>query len=439
VQDVNTVSLMKDVAKYNVAISGPQQAMTVVDLACRAALSNAGVSHLTVARDVQMRKVSDDTPSKKRGNLTGSASWVPRIETPPNDQLDAAAALLNSAMRPMILAGRGALAAGQQVEQAADLLGAPVAKALLGRTVIGDDSPFTTGSIGDLGTMPSKQAAQECDALLILGSGMPYLEYYPKPGQARCVQVDRDPERIGLRYPVEIGLIGDVQTTVAALLPRLRKRTDRSFLETTQGRMRDWRATLAKVEAQRSTPLKPQFVVARISPLLASDAIISVDTGAHTIFCGRHLQLKSTQRLAVSGTLASMGPGMPYAIAAKLAFPERQSVALVGDGGFTMLMGELITAVKYKTPVKVIIFKNNSLAQDAWEQKTAGQPEFGADLQPIDFVKFAEACGVEGFRCSKPEEVDSVLHRAFSSPSIALVEMNVDPKEWPQKPDEVKA
>lgn len=439
VQDVDTVSLMRDVAKFNVAINGPQQALAVTDLACRTALSTACVAHLTIAKDVQLQTIADDPPSKKRGNLTGSASWVPRIEIPTEEQLEAAASLLNAASRPMILAGRGALAAKTEVEQVADCLGAPAAMALLGRTLLAEDSPFSTGGIGDLGTLPSKLAGQECDALLILGSTMPYLQYYPKPGQARCVQIDRDPTHIGLRHSVEIGLVGDVQATLRALLPKLRRRTDRSFLETAQSRMQEWRATLSAVEAQRSTPLKPQFLVAQISRLLEPNAIVSVDTGAHTIFCGRHLQLQPTQHLGVSGTLASMGSGLPFAIAAKLAFPDRQSVALVGDGGFTMLMGDLITAVKYKTPIKIVIFKNNSLAQDAWEQSEVGQEEFGAELEPIDFVKFGEACGVEAYRCTHPDEVEPVLKRAFGSPNVALVEASVDPKEWPVKPDEVKA
>lgn len=439
VQDVNTVSLMKDVAVFNVEITGPQHALTVVDLACRAALSEAGVAHLAIPRDTQEMKLSQDQASQKRGHLTGSSSWTPRIETPPADQIAAAAALLNAASRPMILAGRGALSAGKQVEHIAGLLGAPVAKALLGRTVIGDDSPFTTGSIGDLGTLPSKLAGQECDALLILGSTMPYLDYYPKPGQARCVQVDRDPKRIGLRHPVEIGLVGDVEATLDALIPQIQRRTERSFLETSQNRVRDWNTTLEKIEAQRATPLKPQFVVSHISRLLPDNAMVSIDTGAHTIFCARHLRFRSTQSIAVSGTLASMGPALPYAVAAKMAFPERESIALAGDGGFTMLMGELITAVKYKLPIKIVIFKNNSLAQDAWEQKVAGQPLFGTELEPIDFVKFAEACGVRGYRCEQPDDVEPALRQAFGSKEIALIEMNVDPTEWPVKPDQVKS
>jgi thiamine pyrophosphate-dependent acetolactate synthase large subunit-like protein len=266
---------------------------------------------------------------------------------------------------------------------------------------------------------------------------MPYLAYYPEIGRARCIQIERDPARIGLRHPVEIGLTGDVAATLRALIPKLKRNQDRSFLQRAQSGMAEWRTKLDKVESDSSVPLKPQFVVARISRLLAQDAMISLDTGAHTIFCGRHLQLRSSQRLILSGTLASMGPALPYAIAASLAFPERQSVALAGDGGFTMLMGDLITAVKYKTPIKIVIFKNNSLAQDAWEQMEAGQEEFGAELESIDFVAFAKACGVTAYRCSQPGEVEETLREAFASPGICLVEAVVDPKEWPVKPEDV--
>lgn len=436
-QDVDTVSLFRDVAKFNLMLNGPQQAQTVVDLACRSALGTFSVAHLAIPRDIQELELEDDEPSKKRAYLSGTTIWMPRRETPAPEQIEAAAKLLNEAERPMILAGRGALGAGDVLQQVAENLGAPIAKALLGRACIGDDSPYTTGNIGDLGTLPSKLAAEECDALLICGSNMPYLQYYPKPGQARAIQIDRDPQSMGLRHPVEIGLVGDVRMTLEALLPLLPRRADRGFMTLCQQSMKAWNDTLDRVESQRATPLKPQFVVAAVSRCLTSDAMISLDTGALTIFCGRHLRVKETHSLAVSGTLASMGVGLPYALAAKLAYPDRLSVALAGDGGFTMTMGDLITAVKYKLAVKVVIFKNNSLAMDAWEQKEAGTPEFGAELHPIDFVKFAEACGVEGYRCTQPEEVEPALRKAFESAGPAVIEMNIDAKEWPVKPQDV--
>jgi thiamine pyrophosphate-dependent acetolactate synthase large subunit-like protein len=203
---------------------------------------------------------------------------------------------------------------------------------------------------------------------------MPYLGFYPKPGQARCVQVDRDPRRISLRYPARIGLTGDVRTTLSALLPRLQRRQDRSFLEKARSRMRDWQAALDRIGNDASMPLKPEYVVSKLSPLLADNAMISIDCGALTFFSARHLQLRGNQQLAISGNLATMAPAMPYAIGAQIAYPERQSVALVGDGGFTMLMGELATAVKYKLPIKVILFKNNSLAMSVSSRKGSEIP-----------------------------------------------------------------
>jgi thiamine pyrophosphate-dependent acetolactate synthase large subunit-like protein len=361
------------------------------------------------------------------------------VETPLSGQLDAAADLLNSGKRTMILVGRGALGARREVEEVADRLGAPVAKALLGRTVLPDDSPYTTGGIGHLGTQPSSQMMHECDTLLILGSTMPYQDFYPKPGQARCVQVDRDPSRISLRYPARIGLTGDVRTTLAALLPKLHSRQDRSFLARAQSSMRDWRAALDRIGNDASMPLKPEYVVSRLSPLLADNAMISIDCGAHTIFSARHLQLRESQQLAVSGNLATMAPALPYAIAAQIAYPERQSVALVGDGGFTMLMGEMATAVKYSLPIKVILFKNNSLAMVRFEQEGIGNPDYGVELQPIDFVKYADACGAEGYRCTRPEEVEPIFRKALASSGPALVEVHVDPDERPAEPDQVMA
>jgi pyruvate dehydrogenase (quinone) len=437
-QEVDTVALMKDATVYNKMISGPRQALTIVDLACRAALTAPGVAHLTVSKDTQQKPLSEDKTSKGSDNLQGSASYMPRVDIPSDGELDAAAALLNSGSRITILAGRGALAAREEVEKLAEKLGAPVAKALLGKALLPDDSPYTTGGTGNLGTMPSKQMMQDCDTLLILGSNMPWLEYYPQADHAKAIQIDRDPRRIGLRYPVNIGLTGDVKATLKALLPKLRYHTDRSFLKQAQERMQDWRKLIVKVEQNQATPIKPQFLVAQVSKLLNDDALISIDTGSHTVFTARHLQIRPNQQIAVCGNLASMAPGLPYAIAAQLAYPKRQSVAMVGDGGFTMLMGEMATAVLYNLPVKIIIFKNGILSMDKYEQEELGNPDYGIDLQPINFVKIAEACGAEGYRCTRPDEVASTLRKAFASSKPAVIEVTVDPDEKPAKPDEVK-
>jgi len=313
-----------------------------------------------------------------------------------------------------------------------------VAKALLGKALLPDDSPYTTGGTGNLGTMPSKQMMQDCDTLLILGSNMPWLEYYPNADHAKAIQIDKDPKRIGLRYPVSIGLNGDVKATLQALLPKLKYHSDRSFLKLAQDRMKDWRSLIKQVEQKQSQPIKPQFLVAAVSKLLNDDALISIDTGSHTVFTARHLQIRPKQQIAVCGNLASMAPGLPYAIAAQVAYPNRQSVAMVGDGGFTMLMGEMATAVLYNLPVKIVIFKNGILSMDKYEQEELGNPDYGIDLQPINFGMIAEACGAEGYSISQASEVESTLRKAFASNKPAVIEVLVDPNEKPAKPDEVK-
>lgn len=437
IQEVDTVSMVRDIAVYNLMINGPRQAQTVVDLACRTALTTPGVAHLAMAKDIQKKPLSEDKASKDGENLRASSTYMPRIETPIRGELDAAAALLNAGKKVMILAGRGALAARAEVEQVAEKLGAPVTKALLGKALLPDDSPYTTGGIGHLGTLPSKQMMEECDTLLILGSNMPYVDFYPKDGRARAVQIDRDPKRIGLRYPIEIGLNGDVQATLNALLPKLQAKTDRSFLQLAQQRMADWRKTIAQVESEDTKLIKPQYLVSQVSKLLKDDAIIAIDTGAHTVFTARHWQIRPNQKVAVSGNLATMAPGLPYAMAAQLAYPGRQCVAMVGDGGFTMLMGEMVTAVRYNLPVKIVVFKNNSLSMDYYEQEALGNPVFGADLTAIDFAKVAEACGAEGYRCTQKADVVATLTKAFASNRPAVIEVLVDPDQAPAAPDKV--
>jgi pyruvate dehydrogenase (quinone) len=361
------------------------------------------------------------------------------LPMPPLEQLQAAAAVLNAGSRVAVLAGQGALPAREEVTHLAELLGAPVAKALLGKAVLPDDSPFTTGGIGDLGTAPSSWAMKACDTVLILGSTMPWEEYYPNPGQARGVQIDLKPDRLGLRYPIEVGLTGDVKATLLGLLPLLQRKSDRGFLDEAQRRMSDWNGLLERVESTARTPLRPQMVVKAVSDLIDEDAVISLDCGANTHFAARCLRLRAKQQLTGTGMLASMAPGLSYAIAAKLAYPDRQSVAVVGDGGFAMLMAELTTAVANNLGVKIIILKNNSLAEVKFEQQEIGNPEYGCALAPIDFVAFAKACGADGYRCETIEEVGRAIQAAFNSPRAAIVEAVVDADEKPTKPDDLRA
>ena len=438
-QGVDTVKLMEPFTTYNEEVTGPEHALLIANRACRAAMGNRGVAHLAISKDIQMMKLSADKRSMRNPGARSSSSWSPPLPVPPADQLRAAADVLNAGARVAVLVGQGALPARQEVTQLADILGAPVAKALLGKAVLPDESPFTTGGIGDLGTAPSSWAMQSCDTVLILGSTMPWEEYYPKPGQARGVQVDLKPDRLGLRYPVEVGLTGDVKATLQGLLPLLQKKSDRSFLGEAQRRMADWNSLLEQVETTERSPLRPQMVIRALSDLLDDDAVISLDCGANTHFAARCLRLRPNQRLTGTGMLASMGPGLPYAIAAKLAYPDRQSVAVVGDGGFAMLMAELTTAVAHDLPVKIILLKNNSLAEVKFEQEEIGNPEYGCALPPIDFVAFARACGAEGFHCERPDELRPAIRSALHSSHAAIVEVVVDANEKPTKPDALKA
>jgi pyruvate dehydrogenase (quinone) len=438
-QGVNTVKLMEPVAALNIQISGPAHALIVVNQACRTALGNRCVTHITIPKDLQAMKLSADKPSMENHGLRTSQSWSPVASTPDTQQLEAAAEILNSGKRVAILAGQGALSARAEVLRIAETLGAPVAKALLGKAVLPDDSPYTTGGIGHLGTQPSQWIMQNCDTLLILGSTMPWIDAYPKPGSARAIQVDIKADHIGLRYPTELGLVGDVKTTLDALLQLLQHKTERSFLTEAQGRMQDWMKLLDQVEKVERSPLRPQMVVRALSDLLAPDAVISLDCGSNTFFAARHLRLRAGQQLTSPGMLATMAPGLPFAIAAQFAYPNRQSVAVVGDGGFAMLMAELTTAVQHNLPVKIVILKNNILSEVRFEQQDLGNPPYGCDLGPIDFVAFAKACGAEGFRCATAAEVGPALTAALRSRKAAVVEAVVDPDEPPAKPEEVRA
>jgi thiamine pyrophosphate-dependent acetolactate synthase large subunit-like protein len=431
-QEVNLLQLYADVAVFNQQVMGPSHARSLVDAACRAALGARGVAHITCCNDWQELSASDGSTSDKNVPGHTSNAWRPAIVVPQAETLQSAAALLNGGKKTVILTGQGALGAGDELEKVADTLAAPIVKALLGKAVVPDDSPFTTGGIGLLGTLPSEQAMEECDTLLIAGSSFPYMEYLPAPNQAKAVQIDRDPTRIGLRYPVDIGLTGDAKATLQALLPLLKRRDDRSFLETAQGRMKEWEELLRTREERDDVPLKPQVVARHVNDLLADDAIITTDSGTITTWAARHIKIRRGMQFSCSGNLATMAPGLPYANGAQIAYPGRQVVAFVGDGGFSMLMMEFITAVKHKLPIKVIIIKNNTLGQIKWEQMVfLGNPEYGVELQPVDFVQFAHACGGVGFRCAKPDEVRPALEAAFTSTKPALVEAVVDPFEPP--------
>ncbi len=430
-QDVALDRLFMDVAKFNERIMGPAHVENVTDLACRSALAYRGVAHLTFPVDIQEMKAG--APRSPRNVEHHTSDTLGRSAGLPDEgRLRRAAELLNAGRRVAILAGRGALHAGDELEAVADRLAAPIVKALLGKAAVPDDSPYTTGGIGLLGTRPSQEAMEGCDTLLMVGTSFPYIEFLPKPGQARAAQIELDPMRIGLRYPVEVGLVGDSRATLAALLPLLRPQTDRGFLESAQERMGDWRRLMDERGSRRDKPMKPQFLARELGLRLSRDAIVACDSGTITTWWARDIPARRGQMHAVSGNLATMACGLPYAIAAQIAYPDRQVVAFVGDGGFSMLMAEFATCVKYRLPVKVVVVKNNTLGQIKWEQMVfLGNPEYGCDLHPIDFSLFAEACGGTGVTIEDPAECGAALDAALAMPGPVVVQGVVDPLEPP--------
>jgi pyruvate dehydrogenase (quinone) len=430
-QDVELDKVFVDVAKYNARIMGPTHVENVADLACRTALAYHGVAHITFPLDLQEAKAEKGRSPRNVPHHTSDA-FARSARLPDEQELRRAAEVLNAGSRVVILAGRGALGAGPELERAAEVLGAPIVYALMGKGAVPDDSPYTTGPIGLLGTRPSQEALEECDTLLMVGTSFPYLEFYPKPGQARGVQIELDPVRIGLRYPVEVGLVGDSRRTLEGLAPLLRAKTDRRFLETAQRGMRQWRELMHERGTREDRPMKPQVIAHALGQRLADHAIVACDSGTVTTWWARHIPARRGQMHSVSGNLASMANGLPYAMAAQLAYPERQVVAFVGDGGFSMLMADFVTCVKYGLPVKVVVVKNNTLGQIKWEQMVfLGNPEYGCDLHPIDFPLFARACGGRGFTIDDPRDCGRVLDEALKTPGPVIVEAVVDPFEPP--------
>ncbi|MDZ4853460.1 MAG: thiamine pyrophosphate-binding protein [Nitrospirota bacterium] len=432
-QDVSLDRVFADVAVYNTRVMGPSHVEPVADLACRTAFAYRGVAHINFPVDIQEHEGGE----RSRRNIAGHTSdvFARSARMPADDDLQRAAAVLNAGRKIAILVGQGANGAVDELEQVAERLGAPIIKTILGKAAIPDDHPYTTGGIGLLGTKPSQEAMEQCDTLLMVGTSFPYIEFLPKPGQARAVQIDIDAARIGLRYPVEVGLVSDGRRTLRQLLPFLIRNENRAFLEQAQVGMQQWWALMEGQGTRLDLPMKPQVVAWELGKRLSDTAIVSSDSGTITTWFARHIRAKRGQKFSLSGTLASMANGLCYAIAAQIAFPERQCVAFVGDGGFSMLMAEFATAVKYRLPIKVVVIKNNSLGMIKWEQMVfLGNPEYGCELQPIDFAGFARVCGGTGFTIEDPAECGAILDQALATPGPVIIEAVVDPFEPPMPP-----
>ena len=427
-QDVQLDKLFMDVACYNERIMNAPHMAPTIDLAIRSAIEKRQVAHITIPIDVQLEELNSKDRSER--NLKGHTSTVLSVtgNDPQPEDLKAAAAVLNAGKRIAIMAGQGALDAGDELIQLAEVLGAPIVKPLLGKGCVPDDSPYTTGGIGLLGTEPSQNVLENCDTLIMIGTSYPYMEFMPKPGDARCVQIDANAQRIGLRYPVEVGLVGDSKKSIKALLPLLKRNGYRRFLERAQKEMKSWNANLEKEGTVMTKPMKPQVVGWQLSKHVKENAILVSDSGTNTTVWARYMMAKQGQMHSCSGNLATMACGMPYAIAAQVAFPDRQVIGVVGDGGFTMLMGEIITAVAYKLPIKLVIIKNNTLGQIKWEQMVfEGNPEYQCELLPIDFVALAKAVGASGVRIDDPNTASEQFKQALEMPGPVIIEAEVDP------------
>ena len=437
-QDIDLDRLYMDVSIYNARVMGPDHVSNVANLACRMALSRRGVAHVTFPIDFQSMPVKKGHPSERGKAHVNAQTFARRAALPAEQDLRRAADVLNAGTKVTMLVGAGALDASDEVLTASEKLGAPIVKALLGKAVVPDDDPHTTGGIGLLGTAPSQEAMEDCDTLLMVGTSFPYVEFLPKPGKARGVQIDLDPARIALRYPVEVGLAGDSKRTLQALIPCLDHKQDRSFLKKAQDGMADWWKTMEERGTREDKPMKPQLVAWELGQRLSEDAIVSCDSGTIATWWARQIKAKRGQKYSLSGTLATMGNGLPYTIAAQVAYPNRQCVAFVGDGGFSMLMADFVTAVKYELPIKVFIIKNNVLGQIRWEQMVMlGNPEYGVELQPIDFAMFARSCGAVGLTVTEPKACGDIIEQALRAPGPALVEAIVDPYE-PPLPGKIK-
>ncbi len=434
-QEVHLDKLYADVAEYNQMIYNPVQLPTVVDTAIRTAYARRGVAHITVPNDIQVADADSDpwqhvTPARPPRT---APVRLPPSARPSDQDLERIAELLNSGEKIAILAGAGALHAREELLALAETLAAPIVKTLPGKATVPDDSPYTTGGLGLLGTRPSEELMTDIDTLFLVGTNFPYTKHLPPPGEVHVAQIEADPARAGSRLATEAPVVGDAKLALRGLLPMLKPRTDRSFLEKYQKQMRDWREKMAELQDESRHPIAPQYVVGVLDELAATDAILTCDSGTIATWAARHWTIRDGRDFYLSGNLATMAPGLPYAIAMQHAFPDRQVIAYVGDGGFAMLMAEFLTAIQHKLPVKVVINNNNSLGQILWEQMVLGYPEHGVRYpEPFtDYAPFATANGALGIKVDQPAEVRPAIQQALSHNGPALVDVNVNPDEPP--------
>jgi pyruvate dehydrogenase (quinone) len=435
-QEVDLISLYKDVAREYVQMaSEPAQIRHLVDRAIRIAKAERTVTCIIVPNDVQELEAVE-TPPRAHGTIhSGLGFSMPRV-LPKEGDLRRAADVLNSGQKVAMLVGAGALQAADEVLNTADILGAGIAKALLGKAALPDDLPFVTGSIGLLGTKPSWEMMTKCDTLLMVGSNFPYSEFLPKEGQARGVQIDIDGRMLSIRYPMEVNLVGDSAETLRALIPLLERKKDRSWRKEIESGITEWWKVLETRAMQDADPINPQRVFWELSPRLPDNCILSSDSGSAANWFARDLKIRRGMMASLSGNLATMCPGVPYAVAAKFAFPDRVAIALVGDGAMQMLgNNELITISKYwkewKDPrLIVLVLNNRDLNQVTWEQRAlAGDPKYEAsqDLPDFPYARYAELLGLRGIRVDKPRDIGPAWDEALSADRPVVYEAYTDP------------
>jgi pyruvate dehydrogenase (quinone) len=441
-QEIDLRSLFKDVAgEYLAEVVDPRQAAHVVDRAVRIALSQRTVTAIIVPSDVQ--ELPYEEPPRAHGALyAGPPEYRAPVIRPADDELRRAAEVLNAGTKVAMLVGQGARGATDEVVEVAELLGAGVAKALNGRAVVPDDLPFVTGSIGLLGTKPSDDMMQGCDTLLMVGTSFPYSEWLPEPGQARGVQIDLDPRKLGIRYPVEVAMVGDAAAALRALVPHLRRQEDRSWREEIEAGVERWWRLLDERAHVDAEPVNPQLVFHELSERLPDRAIVLADSGSATNWFARHLRLRRGMDTALSGGLATMCPAVPYALAAKLAFPARPVVACLGDGAMQMLgINALVDLARYRDrwsgPLAVLVLNNGDLNQVTWEQRVlAGDAKMEStqDLPPFDFAAYARQLGLGGIRVETPDAIGAAWDQALGTDLPTVLDVVTDPEVPPLPP-----
>ncbi|WP_270180698.1 pyruvate oxidase [Alkalihalobacillus sp. CinArs1] len=415
-QEVNLEKMFDDVSVFNKRVQSAETLPDLANQAIRTAVEKKGVAILTIPDDLAAEKVKQKV---KNTSLIHSKAVI----HPDNSNLQDALQLLNDAKRPVILAGKGAKHSREELLQFAEKIAAPVILSLPGKGTIPDVHPYNLGQLGQIGTKPAYEAMEETDLLIMVGTSFPYRDYLPD--DAKAIQLDIEPTQIGKRYPITVGLIGDAKWTLSYLAEHCHYQEDRDFIEKCQENMKNWWTHLEKIEAEKSSPIKPQEIMPQLQKVVDDDAILSVDVGNVTVWTTRHFRV-TNQTFILSSWMATMGCGLPGAIAAKIAHPERQAVAICGDGGFSMVMQDFLTAVKYQLPMMVVLFNNERLGMIKYEQHAIGNLDYETELKDFDYAAFARTAGGEGYRVEKHEELLPAFERAAKSTKPVIVDIMIE-------------